>query len=138
MQSLRCNNFMCRSIQCDRYIYYAFVCVSGILFSIGKGDILTLDLPVSCGRSQATQMICIHPAAFANAVCLLHVDDDKKSFRIEASRFWPHGACAKPEPSVLVSALEDIPLTGVVRESIIPLLWQVWFVLNKLSCYSKF
>ncbi|XP_074649100.1 uncharacterized protein LOC141904413 [Tubulanus polymorphus] len=69
--------------------------------------------------------VCLDPSALANSICLLLIDDDKKSFKFESRRFWPPGgSVSKPNPSVLVRALEDIPLRGVVREILFPLLWQ--------------
>ena len=70
--------------------------------------------------------ICINPQIMAHLACHMHVDDNKKSFKIEAKRFWPRGSgYTKPDPSVLVKALEDIPSKGMIKESLFPLLWQV-------------
>ncbi|XP_076448308.1 uncharacterized protein LOC143285020 [Babylonia areolata] len=69
--------------------------------------------------------VCVHPALFATAICLCLVDDDKKSFRFEAGRFWPRDSGFKhPDPQVLCKVLEAIPQQGLLRECLLPLLWQ--------------
>ena len=41
-------------------------------------------------------------------------------------RFWPKGSgYDKPDPSVLVKVLEEIPANGFIREAILPILLQV-------------
>ncbi|XP_046356765.2 uncharacterized protein LOC124135459 [Haliotis rufescens] len=71
------------------------------------------------------RFICIHPSVFANAVCCCLVDDDKKAFRFESCRFWPKDSGFKrPDPQVLCKVLESIPHEGLIRESLLPLLWQ--------------
>ena len=41
-------------------------------------------------------------------------------------RFWPKGSgYDKPDPSVLVKVLEEIPSNGFIREAILPILLQV-------------
>ncbi|XP_022098874.1 malignant fibrous histiocytoma-amplified sequence 1-like [Acanthaster planci] len=72
-------------------------------------------------------LVCINPPALAKALCLVHMSDTKKAFRFEAKRFWPKsesGNSKKPNPAVLVQALEEVATEGLVRESMFPLLWQ--------------
>ena len=81
-----------------------------------------------------THYICINPPVLAHLACLMHVDDNRKSFKIEARRFWPRDSgYRKPDPSVLVKALEDIPSRGMIRETLFPLLWQGWRQGSKLA-----
>ncbi|XP_064633627.1 malignant fibrous histiocytoma-amplified sequence 1 homolog [Lineus longissimus] len=85
-----------------------------------------LDVRFTCYPDDPnSRYICLNPAAVASAICGLHVDDNKKSFKFEARRFWPKesGYC-KPDPGILVRALEEIPANGFVRETLLPLLWQ--------------
>ncbi|XP_038062221.1 uncharacterized protein LOC119732661 [Patiria miniata] len=72
-------------------------------------------------------LICINPPVLAKALCQVHMSDTKKAFRFEAKRFWPKsdsGHSKKPNPAVLVQALEEVATEGLVRESMFPLLWQ--------------
>ena len=76
------------------------------------------------------RFICINPPALANMICLAHVDNPRKSFKIESRRLWPKDSgYKKPDPSVLVKALEDIPSLGLIRETLFPILWQVSLLL---------
>ncbi|XP_077862875.1 uncharacterized protein LOC144345063, partial [Saccoglossus kowalevskii] len=72
-----------------------------------------------------SSIICLHPEALVQMLCSLHIDDDKKAFKFESSRFWPRGSSSStPDPALLVKALEEIPTQGVIREFLLPLLWQ--------------
>lgn len=63
----------------------------------------------------------------ANASCLCHFDDLNIDIKLEAYRFWPKSSgCKRPDPGILVKALEEIPTIGMIREVLFPLLWQVW------------
>ena len=96
-----------------------------------QGNLMDLHfLDYQCGQECHDRYIVVNPAVFAKMVCAVLVTDHHKSFRIEARRFWPkdHGV-RRPDPSVLVQALEDIPKSGLVREVLFPLLWQVRVIL---------
>lgn len=75
-----------------------------------------------------SQYICIDPRQLANLSCLFHLDGLNRNLQLEANRFWPKtGVSVKPEPSLIVKALEEIPALGAIREVLFPLLWQVSF-----------
>ena len=70
--------------------------------------------------------ICINLEKLANISCLFHFDTTDRHIQLEAYRFWPRTSGQKrPDPSVLVKALEEIPMSGIVREVLFPLLWKV-------------
>ncbi|KAF6031651.1 hypothetical protein EB796_010046 [Bugula neritina] len=72
-----------------------------------------------------SQYICIDPRQLANLSCLFHLDGLNRNLQLEANRFWPKtGVSVKPEPSLIVKALEEIPALGAIREVLFPLLWQ--------------
>ncbi|XP_025106511.1 uncharacterized protein LOC112571604 [Pomacea canaliculata] len=81
----------------------------------------TLSVP----GDDSNRYICIHPAVLASAICLCLLDDDKKSFRFEAARFWPRDSGFKhPEPQMLSRVIECIPQQGLLRECLLPLFWK--------------
>ncbi|OQV23931.1 hypothetical protein BV898_02279 [Hypsibius exemplaris] len=93
----------------------------GFLHQVG----VMLDLRTSHTFSPNSDMLCIDPAVLAYCACALHIDDQKKSFRFEAKRFWPKDQVTRPpEAGVLAVALEDIPNRGLLKESLLPLIWQ--------------
>lgn len=71
------------------------------------------------------ESICINPILFLKVICALHVDSYNKTFRIAPERFWPGEAKDRPDRSSLEKVIEDIPYKGLVRQCLIPLLWQV-------------
>ncbi|KAK7101522.1 uncharacterized protein [Littorina saxatilis] len=76
-------------------------------------------------RQEEERYVCVHPATFATLICYCLIDDDKKSFRFEAGRFWPRDSGFKhPDPHMLCKVLEAIPQLGTLRECLLPLLWQ--------------
>ncbi|CAH1784907.1 unnamed protein product [Owenia fusiformis] len=87
-----------------------------------------LDFKFSENRNPSDprdRVICIYPYAFAESICATIVDNDKQAFRFEARRFWPkESGYPKPDPAILVRVLEEIPLEGLVRMSLLPLIWQ--------------
>ena len=83
-------------------------------------------MDVTAQGEAPARYICLKPTALADMICLTHIDNPRKSFKIEARRFWPRDSgYKKPDPSILVKALEDIPSQGLIREVLFPLLWQV-------------
>ncbi|XP_033647830.1 uncharacterized protein LOC117307250 [Asterias rubens] len=78
-------------------------------------------------NDESEALICTNPSALAKALCLVHMSDTKKAFRFEAKRFWPKtedGNSKKPNPALLVQALEEVATEGLIRECMLPLLWQ--------------
>ncbi|XP_072026799.1 uncharacterized protein [Amphiura filiformis] len=70
-------------------------------------------------------LLCVNPSVLVQAIFAIHVDDTKKAFKFEANKFWPKAEGAmKPNPSILVHALEEVATQGLIRECIFPLLWQ--------------
>ncbi len=98
-----------------------------IIYFQFKGLLLDLCVPSPWDpEGEPSHFVCINPQALIHAICIMHVDDPRKSFRILSQRFWPQNSgFNKPGPSVLVSVLEDILLHGFIREAILPILWQV-------------
>ncbi|KAK3780726.1 hypothetical protein RRG08_050691 [Elysia crispata] len=69
--------------------------------------------------------ICVDPETFANMISACIIEDNKRTFRLEAGRFWPpESGFQPPDPASLARVLEDIPSHGVIREAVLPLLWQ--------------
>jgi len=99
------------------------------------GHVTETDQRVSPSLMSAERFICVDPASFARLLCLAHVDDglasggkrrSQRLLRVDAERFWPTRlAWTRPAPRVLIRALEDIPRRGVLRECLLPVLWQV-------------
>nr|KAG5700817.1 hypothetical protein BaRGS_024203 [Batillaria attramentaria] len=76
-------------------------------------------------KSDGERYVCVHPAVLAGAIFYCYIDDDKKAFRFEAGRFWPRDSGFKhPDPHMLCRVLEAIPQQGLLREGLLPLLWQ--------------
>lgn len=91
-----------------------------------QGGVLDLKVSSTSDARLCDRFICVHPQAFANSLCAYHLDDERKQFKLEAKRFWPkESGFKKPDPSVLVRSLEKILKCGLVREVLLPLLWQV-------------
>ncbi|RUS85113.1 hypothetical protein EGW08_007118 [Elysia chlorotica] len=83
----------------------------------------TGSLPAQNGHAQS--FVCVDPETFANMISACIIEDNKTTFRLEAGRFWPpESGFQPPEPSSLARVLEDIPGHGVIREAVLPLLWQ--------------
>lgn len=60
---------------------------------------------------------------FANSICQLHLEDNRKQFEIQAKRFWPDNH-PKPEPRVIATILEESATKGTIRSCLFPILWQ--------------
>jgi len=75
--------------------------------------------------------ICVDPLSLARLACAVHVDDPKKSFKIDSRRFWTDSR-SRPSPSVVLEYLGDIPKLGIIRDCLFPILWQVnvFLILN--------
>lgn len=72
------------------------------------------------------EYVCVDTRTLAHNSCLFHFDTPDKELRLEAYRFWPKDSGHKrPNPGLLVKALEEIPTHGIIREVMFPLLWQV-------------
>ena len=99
-----------------------------LLFQL-QGLIMQYETPALDEKNH----VCIDPKQLAHATCLFHFDDLTKNFKFEAYRFWPKDSgYNRPDPSVLVRALEEIPSSGVIREALFPLLWQVYIFTAEL------
>ena len=95
-------------------------------FSRPQGVLLDCPSYGFPGPSEKDRLICVNPRAFAHCCCVLNIDTSSKAFRFEAGRFWPkESGSKKPDPSILVRCLEEIPNCGLLQEMLLPLLWQV-------------
>ncbi|XP_071961291.1 uncharacterized protein [Antedon mediterranea] len=71
-------------------------------------------------------IICINQASFQEVLHSIHLEDCTKAFKFESKRFWPKSSNDKrPDPLILVRAIEEIPTQGVIRECLFPLILQV-------------
>lgn len=50
-----------------------------------------------------------------------------KVYQFDSQKFWGKDVTKRPDPGILVNVLEEVARQGVLRESLIPLLWQVSF-----------
>nr|XP_022296096.1 uncharacterized protein LOC111105910 isoform X1 [Crassostrea virginica] len=89
-----------------------------LLFLEAKNVILRL-FPVT-GES----MICTDPRRLARLMVSVHVVDQPRVYQFDSRKFWGADLSRRPDPGVLVKTLEDVAKQGVLRESLIPLLWQ--------------
>jgi len=68
---------------------------------------------------------------FANILNNSHLDVNGKTFRLEASKFWPkESGRIPPDPAVLGNILEDVQVKGFIPEPLFPLLWNVRIPIN--------
>ncbi|XP_076080560.1 uncharacterized protein LOC143051546 [Mytilus galloprovincialis] len=65
--------------------------------------------------------ICVNPQLFLKLVYAIHIDSCNKTFHIAPNRFWHQD---RPDRESLVKVLEDIPINGLLRQCLLPLLWQ--------------
>ena len=70
-------------------------------------------------------MICTDPRRLARLMVSVHVVDQPRVYQFDSRKFWGADLSRRPDPGVLVKTLEDVAKQGVLRESLIPLLWQV-------------
>ena len=76
-------------------------------------------------------IIITDPSCFANACAMIHRDENPQDFvnKLQKStlvqRFWP--TSTRPNDWTLRSAIEDVVSRGMIRESFLPLCWQVGF-----------
>lgn len=70
-------------------------------------------------------VLCTDPRTLALLLVSVHVLDQAKVYQFDSRKFWGADPAHRPDPGVLVKTLEDVAKQGVLRESLIPLLWQV-------------
>ena len=74
-------------------------------------------------------MVCVDPGVLLNCLAKVHCEVDPREYVpsfVKAGmleKFWPTGA--KPNEWTLRSAIDDIVSKGLIRESVIPLCFQV-------------
>ena len=79
-----------------------------------------------------TTIVVTDPCCFANACALIHRDEETPQDFVNelqrshlVQRFWP--TSTRPNDWTLRSAIEDVVDRGMIRESFLPLCWQVRF-----------
>ncbi|CAG2234780.1 unnamed protein product [Mytilus edulis] len=80
-----------------------------------------LILKHGCYPNNDGEFICVNPQLFLKLVYAIHIDSCNKTFHIAPNRFWHQD---KPDRESLVKVLEDIPINGLLRQCLLPLLWQ--------------
>ena len=95
------------------------ICIQGLLVDFKLHD-------VTRSTQRECRFVCVNPPAMSRLVYLLHGDDAQRSFKVDAKRFWPEDlGWKRPNPRVVLDALEDVVKYGRIRERLLPLLWQV-------------
>ncbi|XP_062575203.1 uncharacterized protein LOC134237119 [Saccostrea cucullata] len=69
-------------------------------------------------------VICCDPRALAQILVFTHVLDQTKLYQIDPRKFWGTDVTDRPDPGLLVRALEDVAKQGILRENLFPVLWQ--------------
>ena len=81
------------------------------------------------GNKPLSRVVCTNPAGLLKHIACIHTDLDPREYvpRFVKSgcidRYWP--AKTKPNEWTLRSAIDDIVAKGLIRESVIPLCFQV-------------
>ncbi|XP_061186199.1 uncharacterized protein LOC133194210 [Saccostrea echinata] len=68
--------------------------------------------------------ICTDPRALVQILISVHVLDQTKVYQIDSQKFWGADITKRPDPGILVRVLEDVAKQGILRENLLPLLWQ--------------
>ncbi|XP_055999309.1 uncharacterized protein LOC125653527 [Ostrea edulis] len=68
--------------------------------------------------------ICTNPVKLAQMLVSVLVLNQTKVYQFDSQKFWGKDVTKRPDPGILVNVLEEVARQGVLRESLIPLLWQ--------------
>uniref|UniRef100_K1QHP0 Uncharacterized protein n=1 Tax=Magallana gigas TaxID=29159 RepID=K1QHP0_MAGGI len=87
-------------------------------------------------------IICTDPRTLALLLVSVHVLDQAKVYQFDSRKFWGADPAHRPDPGVLVKTLEDVAKQGILRESLIPLLWQnitdkEWDILHTIEILNQ-
>ena len=86
-------------------------------------------LAAMCEDEGGSQVVCTNPAGLLNYIAGMHTEMDPREYVprfVKAGfldKYWPTNT--KPNEWTLRSAIDDIVSKGLIRESIIPLCFQV-------------
>ena len=118
-----------------RHIYHSCV----VIFF--QGCILVLNIPSSNQNpSQGPcKTVCVNPSALLNCIAGVLCETDPREYVPQfvkagkVEKFWPTGA--RPNEWTLRAAIDDIVTKGLVRESVVPLCFQVRMLIFS-TCYT--
>ena len=94
-----------------------------------QGCILVFNIPSHHQTQGYSKIVCLNPSALLNCIAGILCETDPREYVpqfIKAGKlemFWPTGA--RPNEWTLRAAIDDIVSKGFVRESVIPLCFQV-------------
>src|SRR6218665_71348 len=73
-----------------------------------------------------SRYVCLDPIVLGRLQCLLLLDGTSTNhIRIDANRFWPEQlGWRRPRPRTLLKALGDLTTRGMLRQVLLPILWQ--------------
>lgn len=97
-----------------------------------QGCIVVFSIPTSYQNQGPSRTVCVNPSALLNCIAGVLCETDPREYVPQfvkagkVERFWPTGA--KPNEWTLRAAIDDIVSKGFVRESVVPLCFQVKFV----------
>ena len=100
-----------------------------VIFCLSQGCILVLNIPTSYQNQGISRTVCVNPSALLNCIAGVLCETDPREYIPQfvkagkVERFWPTGA--KPNEWTLRGAIDDIVSKGFVRESVVPLCFQV-------------
>lgn len=105
-----------------------------------KGCILVFNIPSHHQTQGYSKIVCLNPSALLNCIAGILCETDPREYVpqfIKAGKlemFWPTGA--RPNEWTLRAAIDDIVSKGFVRESVIPLCFQITALLEEeeLQC----
>jgi len=96
-----------------------------------QGCILVLNIPPSYQdpNQGPCKTVCVDPSALLNCMAGVLCETDPREYVPQfvkagkVEKFWPTGA--RPNEWTLRAAIDDIVTKGLVRESVVPLCFQV-------------
>lgn len=96
-----------------------------------QGCILVLNIPPSYQNPNQgpCKTVCVDPSALLNCMAGVLCETDPREYVPQfvkagkVEKFWPTGA--RPNEWTLRAAIDDIVTKGLVRESVVPLCFQV-------------
>lgn len=100
-----------------------------------KGCILVLNIPSSQHTQGPSKIVCVNPSALLNCMAGVLCETDPREYVPQfvkagkVEKFWPTGA--RPNEWTLRAAIDDIVTKGLVRESVVPLCFQIPSLLDE-------
>ena len=88
-------------------------------------DLHFLDPFTSQEEDHNSHYICINPPLLGHCLKLMHPETSiAKKTAVDIKKLWSKKA-SRPDPGVLLAALEEVTEKGCIRESIVPIILQV-------------